>query len=405
MSKKIPFKLMTLSVVMFNMLSTANAESKAYDSLGIKAGGFIITPSIESNNEWTDNIYLTQEDEVSDFIFHIKPQLNISSDWDNHLLELNVGSNIAFYASNSTEEKQDYFINLLGRLDVLKNSFATAEFSYSHQTEDRGSSDSKAGATTPTEYDTLGGKLAYEHTFNRIRINAEHEITHKSYENTSNGAGTTLQNDARNRYENRSEIRLGYELFTGYEAYVKGGYSFINYDNVFTAQNNLDRSSDGYNIAAGMTVELTNLLIVDGYAGYQARHYNAGGNTAGFSGGLNLAWLATRLTTVNLGLNRSIQETSLDDASGYFRTGAVLSINHELKRNILLDAYVSYDFNEYEGNLNREEDLYGAGASLKYLINRNFYLKTGYNYRGRATNLDTSDYDANSVYFTVGAQL
>lgn len=381
------------------------AANSTYQALGVRAGGFIISPSFESENEWNDNIYATQENEVSDFIFHIKPQLNINSNWNNHSLELIVGSNIAFYASNSSEEKQDYFVNLLGRLDVVKGSFATAEFSYKNHTEDRGSPDSFISSTEPVEYETLGGKVGYEHKINRLRINASHELKHLSYNDTQSTLGNTLQNSARNHYANNSQIRVGYELFTGYEAYLQGTYSFIDYENVFTDQGNLDRSSDGFNVAAGVKIELTQLLLADGHIGYQERSYDAGGTTSGISGGLGLEWLATRLTTVSLDLNRDIEETALANASGRYSTSAVLSVDHKLKRNILLNGYAGYTYNDYKGGLDREEDLYRAGINLKYSINRNLYLKTGYSYKGRATNLNNSDYDSNSVFFTLGAQL
>lgn len=385
-------------------------ERESYSALGLRVGGFMLYPTLESENEWTDNVYSRQTDTKSDFIFHIKPQLNIRSNWNRHALNLMAGSDVMFYKDYSTEDKQNYWAGIDGRFDVLKDSFATAKLYYNNVKENRGSPEPVASlAVNPLENETFGAKAGYEHKINRTRINVAHDIKHIDFKDGRDAFGAAVLNSQRTRTVNTSEIRLGYELFSGYEAYLKGGYNFVDYKKLFTNQNNLDRSSQGYSVVTGVSADIGHTLVGDAYIGYQHQNYKDSRlkSIGGMTGGLTLTWLPTRLTTVKTGVDRSIQETTQTNLSGFFSTSLTASIDHELLRNVLLNAHAGYTNNDYHGTnvVNRQEDLYSAGFNIKYLLNRYLYMKTGYDYKTRSVNLNGNDYDINSAYFTIGTQM
>ena len=61
-----------------------------YEPIGIKVGSFLLHTSLESENEWNDNIFSTQDSLVDDFIFHLKPSLDVTSNWKRHGLGFSI---------------------------------------------------------------------------------------------------------------------------------------------------------------------------------------------------------------------------------------------------------------------------------------------------------------------------
>lgn len=396
--------------------SAAQSVANSYNSLGIRVGSFTLSPSVETKGEWNDNIYYRQNAPIGDFIFHVEPSLNLKSNWNRHELSVSSGGDFMFYKNHSTEDKQNYFANLAGRFDVQKDSFAIANFYYQHMAEARGTPDPVVNAAqAPLENDTIGGTAGYEHKINRVRVNVSDDIKHISYIDGVDATGNVVPNSQRSRTVNNATARLGYELFSGYEAYVKGGYNFVDYDNplaapIFTANGApIDRSSHGYGVGAGVKFDLTHTLVGDASLGYRQQTYKSPllRPISGVSGSFGLTWLPTRLTAVKAGVNRDVMETTQIGLSGFFSTAATASIDHELMRNVLLNAHGGYTNNDYNGTrlINREDDLYNGGLGIKYLLNRYFSMKLNYDYFGRASNINGQDYNINSVYFAVDAKL
>jgi uncharacterized protein (PEP-CTERM system associated) len=101
---------------------------------------------------------------------------------------------------------------------------------------------------------------------------------------------------------------------------------------------------------------------------------------------------------------RSIQETTQLNASGYFSTSGGVSVDHELRRNVILSAGFNYTNNDYQG-ISREDDVTTARLGARYLLNRNLYLSGGYNYTARDSSVAGADYDDNVVMLRLSTQL
>ena len=405
------FTAVTL-LLLFCIIKNAMATNlNPYEPLGMRKGSYILSPQINILNEYDSNIYRTESGEKSDHILRIKPSLNLSSNWSRHAIDLSARGDIQFYSDHSSENRQDYFIDLSGRLDVLRDSFATTKFYNSKNTESRGDIES-VGQKDPVEYYLTGGFLGYEHKFNRFRVNASNDIKHYDYDNgKSVTTGETINNNDRDRYQNTSELRFGYEINPNFEAFVRGSYSIIDYDKKFD-MNGFKRSSTGWDSTAGIRLNFTGKLIGDIQIGYMSREYDDSTleTIDGLSGGLGLKWFATGLTTITTKVDTHIQETTQIGQSGYISTNAGININHELLRNVLLNANFKYTNKDYQdsggtGSTSREEDIYRLGFKAKYLFNRNFCLIGSYQYQDRDTNIHNDDYYVHKIMLSIGAQI
>ena len=390
----------------------AQRPHNEYNPLGINLGGFRLYPKFISENEYNDNIFYSETFIRDDFIFHLRPSVELNSHWSRHALDLSIVSDIAYHATWETENWQDYFINLSGRLDVKRSSFATAKFYNGRLHEDRGDPDGQGGIT-PVVYFKTGGTAGYQHAFNRLKFNVSNETYHLDYENGTNIRGATIPNQLRNRLQNITTLRAGYEIYPAYEVFFSGEYNFIEYDSKFDFWG-LERSSTGYQVIAGIALDFTGKLIGDAYLGYVNQNYDDARleTLSDFTGGFSLTWLPTGLTTVKASLDRTPSETTQGFASGYLNTSVLLNIDHELLRNLIINLNVGYALDQYTGSSSptgatppRVDDYYTAGISAKYLFNRNFYLKAGYTYSGRTSNINFNDYNINRVYLNIGLQI
>ena len=132
-----------------------------------------------------------------------------------------------------------------------------------------------------------------------------------------------------------------------------------------------DRDSTGFKITAGTQLDLTGVTRGDVFIGYlrQKPEETRLGlqTTSGFLIGTHLTWNATRLTTVNVNIDRNVKETTQAGVAGVDSYTGSVTVDHELLRNLLLDAGASLENDKYNGGVPRREDNYikmGAGAAL-----------------------------------------
>lgn len=416
-----------------NAQSTATKKGLTSPPTGILVRSFTVLPSIEVAGEYIDNIYRQETNTRGDFLERLSPKLAIESRWSRHALGFLASSDMAFYNDYSSEDYQNFNLDLHGRIDVQRNSYATLQGGMSRLIQLRGSPDDRFGKE-PTIYYDYFGVFDYFHRFNRLAVNVGHRIDYYTFNDVAGASGATaanlnidptvsaqeeayyLHNTDRNFVANATHLRLGYQLKTGYEAFVRGTYISKQYDQV-TDDFGYQRSSNGYGIDAGVGFDLTAVLKGDVFVNYLYQDYDDPRleSTSGIGGGMDLVWTPTRLTTVKGSFVSRIDETSLAGVSGYYSRMFILSVDHELRRNIILSAKAGYGSNDYNGsqvNINgnpttggtqRNENVFLAGAAVKYLINRNFYARAYYDFFRRDVNIPGNDYDWNRIGVAIGA--
>lgn len=372
------------------------------DPLGARMGGFLLFPSLGVSMQYNDNIFAEESNTVDDFITVISPQLLMRSDWNRHMLEFSGGADIARYIDNSREDYEHYNVGARGRVDVLRDTHLRAGVNYQALTEERGSPDDARGIN-PTEYSVLTPSIGAFHRFNRVSLDVDGRLARLDYENTRTSTGI-IDNQGRDRKRYEAAFRAGYEIIPQYEAFLRVTLNRIRYDEAVDRLG-FDRDSDGYEIVAGTRIDLTGILFGDVFAGYRSQNYDDPRlrTVSGLSFGGELTWNVTGLTTVKASLSRTVEETTLSGASGFLSTTVGGSIDHELLRNLLVGARLSYTLNDYEG-IAREDAEYRAGVYGRYLMHRNLYLSLQYDYRERDSNVSGADFAKNVVMFRVDTQ-
>jgi hypothetical protein len=374
-----------------------------YDAIGMRLGSFIFLPKIDVSETYNDNIFSTQKDKDHDLITRVQPEIALESDWNNHALNFSAGSDVGRYQRSDSENYEDYNVSLSGQIDVRRDTNITAGISYATSHEDRGSPDD-SGGISPTETSDLNSRLGVSNKWNRVTLDVGLAAVVKDYDDVGLSGGTISNNDDRDRKKYTLSTRLGYEIVPAYEGFVTASYNKINYDSGLDDAG-VNRDSDGYAVTAGTRIDLSGSVTGDVSIGYLRQDYDDATleNITGPTVGAALTWNVTNLTTLKGSVDRTISQTTQAGASGSLTTKIGGSVDHELRRNVLLGGNLSGSTQKYRGN-GREDDLYVAGAYARYLLNRSFNVSANYDFSRKNSNAANSSYSQNVFLIRLTAQ-
>ena len=381
-----------------------------YKPLGVRAGAFMLHPGVQLAAEYTDNVFFTENNTVSDIIYHIRPYITAQSTWSRHSLNVSLAADFAFYGDYDRQNYQDYFFDINGRVDVKTRSYFTYGLSYMNLHEDRSTRDGSQGFE-PTRYNVYGANLGYDHTFNRLSLGVDYTIQWLDYDNSISETGEVIDNQDRNRDGGQWTFFAGYQFKTDMQAYVTYAPYQIRYDEEFDS-GGYNRSGDGYTVNGGLNFTITGKLNGDLYGSYHDRSYDdpALPGISGWAAGAGLQWNPTYLTSIYARIDSGIEETISDYSSGYFRTLYSLRADHELTRFIQLSAFISYIDNDYTQipgapEFARKYDkVWRNGVGVNWYINRNIYLNGSYAWENLDTNVPDDDYTVNRVWLVLGLE-
>lgn len=346
------------------------------DPLGIRMRSFLLFPTLNVSEEYDDNIFATDNHTTDDLITVIAPRLSLESDWSRHALRFGGGIESGLHADNQNQNYLDGDATLDGRLDISRNSALTAGIGYAHKHELPENPDTNVTNQT-NDYDVYNAVTRYENRFGRFRATADGSFDRFEYRNQ----GDQQDNNIKDHFGYGGGLRLGYEVTRGYEAFGRVSSTRTDYDTESGGYND----SYGIQTVFGVALDLGGVLFGDVFAGYLGEFFDKSGvssiNAPTFGG--SLTWNVTTLTTLTAVVTRTVAATTESGATSYVRTNGTLAVDHELLRNLLLNANFLVENYDYDGS-SREDYVFGGGVGARYLMNRNFYATLGYEYRTRS---------------------
>jgi hypothetical protein len=388
------------------------APGENYDPPGIRMGGFLLYPSFELVEMYNDNVFATTNNRVGKFITVVNPRVDLKSNWNNHALNLFAAGSVGFYHGASSENFQDFSVGGSGRLDIQRNWYLFGGGSFSRRHEERGTPNALFGPE-PNEYFDAQANVGYYQKFNRVFVRAEGKWEHLSYTNNKslNIAGV-VNNENRNRSEFTETLRVGYEFVEGTELWVQGGLNQRVYDSRF---DNLgfQRSSNGWEIVGGATVDLGGITQVEGFAGFRAQDYRDArlGEIRGAIFGLAATWNPYVPLFIKPYVRRTIEETNIAGYSGYWSTLAGVNVDYRLRPNIRVSAGAAMGWDDYRlnnqvaGTPDRLDRYLILEIGVQYRPTENFFVGPSYQYTNRDSNTGGLDYGRNIFMLRGGVQL
>ncbi len=374
-----------------------------WDPLGVRAGRFILRPSVDIETEFTDNVSLSASNKKSDMRVILRPSISIDSDFSRHGLSINMSGEAARHGRTKTENYVQFDASVLGRLDVRRNTIIDTELRYGISQEERNSTGALTGAARRPYVHTSHASIRATQRFNRLSVSLRGAIDHTDYKDTTLITGVVVSRDDRDYSDFTTTARLSYDVRPGMLVYAQAGYSARRhsqrFDNSGTARN-----SDGISGEAGATLALGRHMRADVALGYIHRDYDDPGldNVSVFSANADLAWNVNALTTLRAGISTSVDETTIANASANVVREVLFGIDHELRRNFIIGAEFTLTDTKAIGSATRDV-AYTLDLSADYRLNRKASLSANLIRRQQKSNRANADYTEHTA--TIGLNL
>ncbi len=382
-----------------------DAEQMAdrYQPKGITLGKFLLLPKVEFDQTYNDNIYAVESGEKGDFITIVRPEATLRLKEPTYTVNINAQMEAKRYAEYSDDDSIEGRLLAEGRYEFTRDLEANAFYNFASLTEDRGSNDAVQGkepTRTENQEVRLGGKLRQ----GRYSFALDGSVSTYSYDDVPTSTGR-IDNSDRDRTQYLLSGRASYELFPGYAAVIAASVNERDYDSA-RDRSGFDRDSSGYRIEGGIGIDLSQTIRGDFLVGYLSQDYKDKRfeDPSGLAFRAAFNWTPSRLTLVVPAIERSVQETTVLNASGMVRTSATVLVRHEYARNILLTGFAGVYHDDFQG-INRDSLLYELRGRVTYAFNENFFVSGELAHRTKDSELVNRSFSQNFIGLRLGVQM
>jgi hypothetical protein len=354
-----------------------------YDTSGVNLGSFVIRPLLRETFGYDSNPQAVTGGRGSPLI-EDQAAVSATSNWVRNSLVANLGVDQVNYSALPIQNGTSWTAGLAGTYDIGSDKLFA---SYSHQSlTERPGQIGAVNLTQPLAYIVDDYRLGYNfNTAGRISLSPDIEYRSYTYGTSAGEASilvdnrTVLQEELVSRYE-FSPQRYAVLLLRGTE---------IDYASL--GAGTPTPNSVGATVLAGLDYSAAGVFRYRVLVGYQLRRY-ASRDIASLSAPTieaSVIWTPTRLTTVTATLRNDIQDAADQSITGFTYTAGRLSVDHELRRNVLLNAFGDIQHGAYPstsaalaGTLLAQgaskQTIYDGGLGVTVLLNRNVRLSARY---------------------------
>ena len=406
-----------------------------YNAGGVRAGSFVIRPDLAESFGYNSNVEGFKGGKGSSFVSSIG-SVRATSDWSRNSAFMAVTVDDRRYLDTTRQSFTNWTANIGGTVDVGRDKIG-AVYSHLNLNETPGSLNTVT-VSQPVAFRVDAAELSYTATsFGRFSFIPQISVAKYDYDDYTIG-NQTIQQAYRNRVGLQGGLTTRYQLAPERDLLLVVRGTHISYDNAGT-NGAPKRDSDGVTVLAGIDYPAPGsnfrFRIL---AGIQTRNYRSSAYRSQTAPTVeaSVAWTPTRLTTVTLLARRDIQDAADESIAGYTATSARLSIEHELRRNIILNGYGEIQQADFQSsNLNlpvgttnlsggglgfgsnglnnsfgraeagTSQTLYSAGGGVTWLLNRNLRAGVTYGISDRQGSGDAGNYISHIGLLSLGFRL
>ena len=399
-----PATLKLLPAAIAAATATFALGAQAYQPANLQAGPVFITPTVDTEVGYTDNLFRSEDDEKSTWKSVVTPKIQawLQNGINTYSLEWE-GTDYRYFSSHD----DDFFDNRVNldihhEFNVRNRLNLFAEWWDTH--EERGTGLAESVSTLidePVELErtTLGGSYTFgaDSATGRLKLAAKNE----DFEYQNFRAFTQYRDYDRDTLA--GTFYWGISPRTDLLAEVR--YQDVEYDTVNPLDPFGSLDAEEFNYFVGAEWEATAKTSGSIRLGMFDREYDSGlrEDDDGFSWEIDLTYEPRSYSSWTLTSGRETRETNgLGDAVDSSNTE--LRWNHDWASRSSTHIAVNFGTDDYTGS-EREDDLWGVDASYNYAWKRWLDLGIGYRYEDRDSEIDLRDYSRNEYYLQANFSL
>ena len=352
---------------------------------GIGAGAFRLYPEISVEPGFSSNVLGSNTSSRSDVFITAQPKLRAESQWSRHALNLSADLVVKRYATVSAKNEDGLRLRADGRLDLHGDSNIVAAFGFERTFEEQytGSFPVNGGASIAVRHPVASVRGTF--VANRLRLIASAAYDGFNYSDTTTLSGAPLDQDYRDRKVHRLSGRGEYLFAADSAVFLQATHRSTGYDDRSSVLT--DRSSKEVRVVAGLVTDVTPIIRAALGVGYADRRYGQPGirPVRDVVADLRVDYNVTQLSTFSLVGSRGIEEAIVPNAAGYVASKIGLRVDHELLRNLMVNAGVDYQRDDFKG-IARLDRLVRISAGAAYTMSRNVVITPALDYVRRRSN-------------------
>ena len=356
------------------------AAGDPYAALGIRAGSFLLLPSLDLTAGYNTNPERVTGSGGAPY-FIAAPELQVRSDWERHSLTADITGSYTEYGENLVPSLNVPYLNakIDGRVDVTRDTQILLDQRFLINTDNPGSPNLRTNqqaqlAQLPLNFD-VGETVGVAQQFNRLSFSLRGTFDRSTYDESLLTDGETSSNADRNFNQYAGILRAGYELDPGFKPFVELEGDERIHDEQFD-RNGLQRDSVGASGKVGAAVDLFGSLTGEMAVGYVERTYQDPTlpNVSGVIADGSLLWQATPLTSAKLTATSQVYETIVAGASGELSRDVSLQIDHAFQYWLVGTLKGGYGNDNYVGVFT--DNRYFVSVGLAYKLTREMQIRT-----------------------------
>ena len=356
------------------------AAGDPYAALGIRAGSFLLLPSLDLTAGYNTNPERVTGAGGAPYFIEA-PELQVRSDWERHSLTADIIGSYTEYGENLVPSLNVPYLNakIDGRVDVTRDTQILLDQRFLINTDNPGSPNLRTNlqaqlAQLPLNFD-VGETVGVAQQFNRLSFSLRGTFDRSTYDESLLTDGETSSNADRNFNQYAGILRAGYELDPGFKPFVELEGDERIHDEQFD-RNGLQRDSVGASGKVGAAVDLFGSLTGEMAVGYVERTYQDPTlpNVSGVIADGSLLWQATPLTSAKLTATSQVYETIVAGASGELSRDVSLQIDHAFQYWLVGTLKGGYGNDNYVGVFT--DNRYFVSVGLAYKLTREMQIRT-----------------------------
>ncbi len=382
----------------------SNASSELTDALPRpgyqqrtwRFGSTSVATQMAVEARYDSNVFAVSRKPIDDFIAIITPRIQVDGVYDNLKLHGQIFADIREYASNGSENHAGFGIAATGSYDIDSRNTLVAGARGERFTESRNDPEANVRRTlTPRQINAASGQIGYTLERNHFTFSADAEIQHYDY--------LQREDAERSLSSLQASFRAGLVVTPTIAVFVRPFVNVRNYDLAFDSTG-INRDATTLGLIGG--IKLSGTGRWSGSAGVGAFRSNPDDPSlrtfSGVAANADLAWSPRRRTVIKLRAFSGDVATVRAGAIGRADTRVGVSLDQEVRHNLLFNASAGYAEVRYRGLPNVLHTA-SVSAQLEYLLDNVFGVFVDTSYTRRRANPTTDSF--NRAYVGIGFRI
>lgn len=380
----------------FGAERVVDRDRTMYQPDGVRAGNYMIYPSLGATVLFDDNIYATNKNRTSDVRFEIVPVVRAKSDLPRHVLDFAIGAKLTEYVRHDELNTADFRFNMDGALHFDHAHTLSISVLSALDHEDRAAPDAPRNAAEKTAVFHNRAIVGLKRDAGRLWASFSTSIERWDFQDVKARDGSTIDQNMRDTQLAAAQAMLGYRFSPGFE--VQGKLRMLRQDNF--GATTVDFSAYGYEAVTGVSAEISPLLRWRLLGGYGVRDYDSAVLRMAGNGLLEaeIQWLPTQLMTITATARRAFAEGIFGDgAGGRIDNSVGAKLEYEVLRNLVFTFAGEYREAEYLSETRRDRVVTGRFAA-DYHYTKNWLFTLGLEHQAQRSNIEEDNITRNRVW-------